>query len=62
MSYYIFTLNLDYIESNYETFDNTFLSSTENIHLVNSNHPRAPINIYNSTNHITQSENLLLNP
>src|SRR5687767_10395835 len=62
MSYHIFTHNLDHIESNYETFDSTFLSSTENIRSSNSNHPRAPTNIYTSINFAFQSNNLLLNP
>ncbi len=64
MSYHIFTYNLNYIESNYEIFDNTFLSSTKNICLSNSNHPKASINIYTSTNNIfqSQSENLSFNP
>ncbi len=61
MSYHIFTYNLNYTESNYKTFDATFLSSTENICLVNSNHPRAPTNIYTSTSSALQSENLTLN-
>jgi hypothetical protein len=62
MSYHIFTHNLNHIESNYETFDDTFLSSTENIRLVNSYHPRAPTNIYTSTNFALQPENLVFNP
>ena len=62
MSYHVFTHNLDPLESTFETFDNTFLSSTENIRLINSNHPRAPRNIYTSTISTSQSENLLSNP
>ena len=62
MSYYIFIHNLDPLESTFETFDNTFLSSTENIRLINSNYPRAPRNIYTSTISTSQSENLLSNP
>ena len=63
MSYYTFTHNLKYyIESSYETFDIAFLSLTENIWLINSNHPRAPINIYTSTNFAFQLENLTFNP
>src|SRR5437660_1559737 len=61
--HHIFTYNLDtFIENNYETFDDTFLSSTENIRLTNSNHPRAPTNIYTSTNFNVQPENLIFNP
>ena len=62
MSYHIFTHNLESIESNYEISDNTFFSSAENIYLANSNHPRAPVNIYTSTNFATQSDNLLSTP
>ena len=62
MSYHVFTHNLNSLESTFDTFDNTFLSFTENIRLINSNHPRALRNIYTSTISTSQSENLLSNP
>jgi hypothetical protein len=52
--------NLNHIEYNYETLNETFLS-TENIRLVNSYHPNST-NIYTSTNFAFQPENSSFNP
>jgi len=48
----IFTLELDSTYLSYqstESFDTTFISSYANVQRANSNHPRAPINLYTST-------------